>query len=133
MAWVALVVSLALVEYFVFLFLVGRARGKYGVPAPATTGNEHFERYFRVQQNTIEQLLIFLPSIYMFATFISATIASILGAIFIVGRALYAATYIRDPKSRGAGFLLSVGPNMFLLFGAVYGSVRGVIALANVG
>lgn len=133
MAWVALVVSLALLEYFVFLFMVGRARGRYGVAAPATSGNEMFERHFRVQQNTIEQLLIFLPSIYMFATFISATIASILGAIFVIGRAIYAVTYVRDPKSRSLGFLLTAAPTMILLAGAVVGAIRGVVALSNVG
>jgi hypothetical protein len=71
MAWVVLVIVLVLIEFFVLLSMVGRARGRYGITAPATTGHEIFERHFRVQQNTMEQLLLFLPSIWLFATFIS--------------------------------------------------------------
>jgi uncharacterized membrane protein YecN with MAPEG domain len=128
MAWVSLVIVLALIEFFVFLFQVGRARDRYGIAAPATTGNEIFERHFRVQQNTLEQLLLFLPSIWLFGTFISATWAAALGAIFIVGRAIYAVTYVRDPKSRSVGFLLSMLPNAVLMLGALYGAIRAVIA-----
>ena len=62
MAWVYIVAMLALVEYFFFSIKVGQARGKYGVKAPATTGNEMFERYNRVHQNTLEQLVMFFPS-----------------------------------------------------------------------
>jgi glutathione S-transferase len=132
MAWVALVIVLALLELLVFQMLVGKARGKYGVNAPATTGNEIFERYFRVQENTVEQLLLFLPGVWLFATFISPTWAALLGAVFIVGRAIYAATYIADPKKRGLGFALSMLPNLALLIGALIGAVRGILATSNV-
>lgn len=133
MAWVALVIVLALLEFLVFLLMVGRARGRYGIAAPATTGHEVFERHFRVQQNTMEQLLLFLPSIWLFATFISATWAAALGAIFLVGRALYAVSYVRDPKSRGLGFALSMLPNMALMLGALIGAIRGIVTMASVG
>lgn len=133
MAWVALVIVLALFEFFVFQAMVGRARGRYGVPAPATTGNEIFERHFRVQQNTLEQLLLFLPSIWLFATFISATWAAALGAVFLLGRAIYAVGYVRDPKSRGLGFGLTILPNLALMVGALVGAIRGIIAVASVG
>ena len=76
MALVAIVASLALLEYVVILMATGRARGRFGVPAPATTGNPSFERYFRVQQNTIEQLVIFLPSLYLFAAFMNEGVAA---------------------------------------------------------
>lgn len=133
MAWVALVIVLALFEFFVFLLMVGRARGRYGVAAPATSGHELFERHFRVQQNTMEQLLLFLPSVGLFATFISATWAAGLGAVFVVGRAIYAVSYVRDPSSRGLGFGLSMLPNLVLMIGALIGAIRGIIAMANVG
>ncbi|MET0985616.1 MAG: MAPEG family protein [Steroidobacteraceae bacterium] len=133
MAWVALVIVLALFEFLVFISLVGRARTLYGIAAPATTGHEMFERYFRVQQNTMEQLLLFLPSIWLFATFISATWAAALGAVFLVGRAIYAVSYVREPKSRGLGFGLTSLPNMVLMIGALVGAIRGVIAMASVG
>lgn len=132
MAWVALVIVLALLELLVFQMLVGKARGKYGVNAPATSGNEIFERYFRVQENTVEQLLLFVPGVWLFGTFISPIWAALLGAVFIVGRAIYAATYIADPKKRGLGFALSMLPNLALLIGALIGAVRGILATSNV-
>ena len=133
MAWVALVIVLALIEYVVFLIMVGRARDRYGVVAPATTGHEIFERCFRVQQNTMEQLLLFLPSIWLFATFISPYWAAGIGAIFLIGRVLFAAGYVRDPKKRGFGFALSMLPNVALLLGALIGTIRALLATNEVG
>jgi hypothetical protein len=123
MAPVAIVASLALVEYVVILMLTGQARGRFGVPAPATTGNPSFERYFRVQQNTIEQLVIFLPSLYLFAAFVHEGTAAGLGLVFIVGRAVYARGYIEDPAKRGPGFLLTFVPNIALLLGGLIGAI----------
>ena len=68
MAYVDIVTALALLQFIVFGFKVGRARGRYGVKAPAITGNEIFERHFRVQQNTLEQLMVFLPGMYLFSS-----------------------------------------------------------------
>ncbi|HEY6598688.1 MAG TPA: MAPEG family protein, partial [Pseudomonadales bacterium] len=108
MAWVTIVAMLALLEYFYFGIQVGQARGKYGVKAPATSGNEIFERYHRVHQNTMEQLVMFIPGLYAFAATVSATWAAILGVVFIVGRAVYANLYVADPEKRGTGVLISV-------------------------
>lgn len=127
MQWVSLIILLSLIEYLGFSFLVGYARGRYKVPAPATTGNEVFERYFRVHQNTLEQLVIFIPSIWMFGTHISGTWGAALGAVFLAGRSVYAAGYIKDPKQREVGFLLSALPTMILLLGALYGVIRALI------
>ncbi len=133
MAWVAVVIVLALLEFVWFAILVGKARSTYGVNAPATTGNEMFERYFRVQQNTMEQLLLFLPGVWLFATFVTPIGAALLGAVFIAGRAIYAATYIADPKKRGLGFGLSMLPNLALLIGSLIGAIRVILATANLG
>ena len=70
MEYVALVSGLALLQYVAFGMLVGRARGRYGVKAPAITGHEVFERYFRVQQNTLELLVVMLPAIWLFARYV---------------------------------------------------------------
>ncbi|MBF8268493.1 MAG: MAPEG family protein [Gammaproteobacteria bacterium] len=121
MEYVTLVVLLALLEYMVFTMLTGRARVAHKVPAPATTGNEIFERYYRVQQNTIEQLVIFLPSIYMFGAYVHELAAAIIGIIFIIGRALYLMGYVADPGKRAPGFLLSMLSNVVLLLGALIG------------
>ena len=81
MAYVDIVTVLAVLQFIVFGFQVGRARGKYGVKAPATAGNELFERFFRIQQNTLELLVGFIPGIYLFGRYWSPSWAAALGAI----------------------------------------------------
>lgn len=122
MALVALVAALALIEYMVFTGFVGWARGRFKVPAPAVSGSPEFERYFRVQQNTLEQLVIFLPSLFLFGEYVSELWASVLGATFIVGRLLYFMGYVRDPAKRSAGFLLGYLATAGLVLGAAIGA-----------
>ncbi len=105
MALVSIIVLLAIIEYFVFGAMVGAARGKYGVAAPAVSGDPIFERYYRVQQNTLEQLAAMLPAITVYGFYGNSQIAAILGLIFIVSRAVYAYTYIKDPAKRSWGFV----------------------------
>ena len=123
MELVAFVASLALIEYYVITMQCGRARGRLGVAAPATTGNPEFERYLRVQYNTIEQLVIFLPALFGFAAYASPGGAAALGLVFIVGRALYARGYVQDPAKRGPGFGLTLLANTILLLGATLGAL----------
>jgi uncharacterized MAPEG superfamily protein len=120
---VAVVAALALVEYAVFTMLAGQARGRHGVAAPAITGHPVFERYLRVQANTIEQLVIFLPALFLFAHYVSAPVAAALGVVFVVGRALYARAYVVDPARRGPGFALSFLSNAVLLLGGAIGAL----------
>jgi glutathione S-transferase len=127
MHFVVIVAMLALLEYMFFGIKVGQARGTYGIQAPATTGNEVFERYYRVQMNTLEQLVIFLPALVAFAFFVSATWAAALGALFVVGRAVYYAGYIADPGKRGPGFLLGAVANIALVIGALIGAVLALL------
>jgi len=122
MEWVAIVIGLTLAEYGVFVWLCGRARGRHGVPAPATTGDPTYERYFRVQMNTVEQLVLFLPGMVIFGHYVSAPGAAILGLVFIVGRALYARGYVQDPARRGPGFALTFLANAILLTGGLIGA-----------
>jgi glutathione S-transferase len=124
MTLVAIVAMLALVEYVVFVWLAGQARDN--IAAPATTGHPDYERKFRVQENTIEQLVIFLPALYFFAQFVDPTAASALGLVFIVGRALYARAYIVGPANRGPGFLLTFGTNVILLVGGLVGALASL-------
>jgi len=124
---VAVVIVLALLEYVVFGMLVGRARGRYGVKAPAVTGHEIFERYFRVHQNTLELLVVFVPAIWLFGTYVSPTWAALLGLVFVVARVLYLQGYVRNPAKREVGFGLSVLPVMVLLVGALWGSARAFL------
>jgi len=100
MPLVHIVIGLALIEFFWFALAVARARARYEVPAPATTGNEMFERYMRVQMNTLEQLVMFIPSILIFAHYFSPYIAAGLGAIYLVGRGVYFFSYVKEPRKR---------------------------------
>ena len=122
------VLLVAILEYIAFAMLVGYARGKYGITAPAVTGHPEFERYVRVQQNTLELLVPLLPAAWFFGRYLSPTWAALLATVYVLGRAWYAATYIRDPKRRGLGFALSFLPLMALTVGALYGAVRALLA-----
>ena len=127
MAYVDIVTALAVLQFIVFGFRVGRARGRYGVKAPAITGNETFERYFRVQQNTLEQLIVFLPGLYLFSHYSNPLVAAVLGAVYLIGREIYAATYVKEPAKRGMGFGLTMLPIVILVLGGLVGAVRQLI------
>ncbi len=127
MAWVTIVAMLALLEYFFFSMKVGQARGKYGIKAPATTGNDMFERYNRVHQNTLEQLVMFIPSLFTFASFVSEMWAAILGVVFIIGRALYFNLYIGDPDKRGPGVLIGMLATAVLVIGSLIGAILRLV------
>ena len=127
MAYVHLVIVLALLEFLLFGYAVGRARTRYKVPAPAMSGHEVFDRYFRAQMNTLEQLVVFLPSLWLYAHYLNAWAAVVLGLLFIVGRALYFRGYVQAAESRHAGFVLSAIPNVTLLIGALIGVSRAIL------
>jgi glutathione S-transferase len=130
--WTALVTLLALVVYLAMIIGVGRARGKYKITAPATTGEPAFERHFRVHMNTLESLPVFLPSLWLFASYWGDQFAAGIGAFWIAGRLLYWTSYVRDPRSRSLGFQIQGAASMGLLFGAFAGVVQVLIpALAH--
>ena len=130
MLWIALVVLLALLEFMVFGFLVGRARGLYKIEAPATSGHPVFERAFRVHYNTLEMLVVFIPAIWLFGLYLSPRWGAIIGAVFVVGRALYGIGYMRAPEKREIGALLSFAPLSILTIGALVGVIRALWPLA---
>ena len=123
MEWVAIVTLLVLAEYLYFAMQAGMSRGRYEVPAPATTGNETFERVFRVQANMLEQLIAFLPSLWLFAYYVHPGVAALLGLVFLVGRFLYGRGYVESPEKRGPGFLTSFAATSILLLGGLCGAV----------
>ena len=113
----ALITVLSLLVYWATIALVGRARGKYQISAPAVSGHADFERVFRVQQNTLESLIMHLPALWLFAIYVSDSWASILGAAWIAGRVLYARGYITEAKKRGPGMMISFTATTILLLG----------------
>lgn len=128
MSMVYAVLGLALLQYLLFGGAVGWARGKFGVQAPATTGHPAFERYYRVQMNTLELLVVFVPALPLFGHYVSARWAVVLGLVYVVGRFLYLAGYVKDPKKRGPGFLLSWVPTVVLLLGGLGAAIAKAFA-----
>ncbi len=128
MTLIYVIIGLALIQFQVFGFLVGRARGLYGVKAPAVSGHEMFERYFRVQQNTLELLVVFIPALPLFGHYVSALWAAVLGAVYLVGRVLFALAYIKAPEKRALGFVLSFLPLIVLVIGGTIGAIHAYLA-----
>ncbi len=119
----ALVSALALLLYVVVFANAGRARARHNIKAPAVIGAPEFERAFRVQQNTLEQLVWFIPALWLFALYVSPVWGGIVGLVWIAGRAYYALSYYRDPETRGPGFLIGFASAGVLLVGALIGIV----------
>jgi len=120
---VSVVIGLALLQYIAFAMLVGRARGKYGVKAPAIAGHEVFERYFRVQQNTLELLVVFVPAVWLFGQYVNPTWAAGLGVVYLIGRVLYLRSYVADPAKRGPGFGLSFFPILLMVVWTILAAI----------
>ena len=124
--YTASVTLIALLVYFLIIGAVGKARAQYGIKAPAVTGNEHFERAYRVQMNTLEQMALFLPALWLYAVYVSDRGAAVGGLIWVVGRVIYALAYTRDPASRGPGAIISLVASAGLWLGALYGVAKAL-------
>jgi uncharacterized membrane protein YecN with MAPEG domain len=123
MHYVHLVATLALFQLAVFTYLVARARTRYGVPGPATTGHAAFEREYRVHMNTVEQLVLFLPALFLAAQYWPPGTVAVVGSVYLVGRVVFRQRYVSRPRERGIGFLLTVIPTLALLLAALVGIV----------
>ncbi|MEI7948760.1 MAG: MAPEG family protein [Gammaproteobacteria bacterium] len=133
MELVVLVATLALVQFIYFSINVGKARGQYSIKAPAMSGHPLFERHLRVQMNTMEQLLVFIPVLFMFSWsfenhgWAGYKIAAAMGVIWIIGRTLYARAYIKDPDKRGPGFGLTFLPTVLMIAGTLVAVFKGLL------
>ena len=127
MTYVAIITSLMLIQFFVFSFKSGKARDEYNIKAPATVGDPTFERLYRIHHNTMEQLVIAIPSMWIFATYVHALIAAGLGLVYLIGRMVYAKAYLADPESRGPGFMMSGMPAIILAVGALIGAIVALV------
>jgi len=105
--------------------IVGKARVKYDIKAPATSGHEMFDRAYRVQMNTLESAMLLLPSMWLYASLIGDLGAGVSGAIWVAGRVWYALAYQQDPAKRGPGF----GISFLAIAGMWFGSLWAVIQL----
>jgi glutathione S-transferase len=126
MPYIEIVAILALLQYLGFGGLVARARGRYGVHAPAVSGHEMFDRAYRVQMNTLEQLVVFLPALFVAGRYWPAVWVAGAGLVYLVGRLLYWRSYMRNPASRELGFVLTLVPSLGLLLAGLAGAVMAV-------
>lgn len=122
----ALVTALTVVLLFAMAFLVGRARGRYDIKAPAVSGHPVFERVWRVQMNTLEATLMFLPSLWLASHYSNPTLAGILGLVWLAARAWYASAYIGNPQRRGLPFILGTLCMVVLLVAGLIGVLHGM-------
>ena len=129
---VALVAIFSLVLYLYMGIRVGQARQKHDVKAPAIQGHPDFERAFRVQQNTLEWLVIYLPSLFLFSTFIHDYIAAALGVVWIVGRYVYMEGYMEAAEKRSAGFGIQALATLALLLGSLIGIIWNMLGIGPI-
>jgi glutathione S-transferase len=124
---VFIAILIALLEYLVFGALVGRARGRFGVRAPATVGHPEFERIYRVHQNTLEALIVFVPALWIFGLYVSPLLAAAFGAVFVIARAIYAVGYIKAAEKRSIGAGLSALTTGIVLLWALVALAKRVL------
>ena len=127
MALLTIITMLAIIEYIYFGMNVGKARGEYGIAAPAVTGHEMFERHYRVQMNTLEQIVIFLPALWAFGHYVNHYAAALFGLIYLFGRMIYAIKYIEEPSKRGVGMMMTMIPSMLMIMGGLLGAVYALL------
>ena len=110
-------------------FQVGMMRHRFGVEAPATVGHPMFERAYRVQMNTLEQLVLVLPLLWLATLFLKSWTwaPALAGAVWVLGRILFATGYMADPAKRGTGFQVGMLANLALLILAIVGLVQTAI------
>ena len=128
----AIVTVIALLVFFWTGFRVGGARGKYDIKAPATSGHPEFDKAYRVQMNTLEQIVIFLPLLWLSNAYFQMypLLTGALGLVWIVGRIIYALAYQADPSKRSLGFSISILATLGLLITTVIGIVQAWMALS---
>jgi uncharacterized membrane protein YecN with MAPEG domain len=125
--YVYLVILLALAEYLLFGYLVSRARTRSKLAAPAVTGHAEFERYFRVQQNTIEQLIVVIPAMWIGGLTLNPLWPAAFGAVYVTARGFYAYGYIKSPPQRHYGFMVGLIATVALLLAAGFGVIKALL------
>jgi len=124
-----IVTLVTLLVYFWMAYEVGKARGKHDIPAPRMDGPDDFLRVLRVQGNTAENLLIFLPSLWLFAATVGDLWAAAIGLIYPIGRVVYARGYYAAALRRSTGFTIGLAATAVLLIGALIALVLQAAAV----
>jgi uncharacterized MAPEG superfamily protein len=131
MQYVELVAIIAVLQFFFFGAMTGNARRLSGLKAPAMTGDEGFERMYRVQMNTLETLIVFLPALMLAGKYWSPQLIASIGMVYIIGRFIYWRAYVTAPEKRGLGFMLSFLPTITLIVLALIGIILSLISTSG--
>jgi glutathione S-transferase len=124
----AIVTVFALIQSVFFAFQVGKSREEHGVTAPLMTGPDGFLRDFRVHMNTVENLVVFIPALWMFGYFVGAYWAAGIGLVYVISRFMYRAAYTGDPAKRSLPFTIGLACLAILLLGTIVGAVMSYMA-----
>ena len=119
----AAVTILAVLISLAFAIGVARARRATGIDAPVMSGHPQLERALRIQGNTVEQFVIFLPSLWLAALYFQGWVPPIIGLIWCLGRIIYSFVY-GNAKQRFPGFALTIFPTLILVVLAIIGIVQ---------
>lgn len=124
----SLAILLALIVFFAFGAVVGKARARWGVTAPATSGHAEFDKRHRVHMNTLEQLVLFVPVAILAAPVLGDAVTGGVGLLWSIGRIIFARAYYADPAKRGPGFMIGLLATTVLAVAAIFGAVRMLLA-----
>lgn len=127
MYYLELIAMLAVTQYLFFGAMTGKARRKSGLLAPAMTGSPEFERMYRVQMNTLEMIVAFLPALFVAGQHQNPVWMAVIGCVYLVGRFIYWRAYISKPSSRTLGFMLTLFPIVVLAAIAIFSVVKALI------
>lgn len=124
---------LIVIFYFYTAFRVGMLRGKHGIQAPACAGHPEFDRAYRVQLNTLEQMAMTLPLLWIATLFPIAWtwLPALIGLIWVVVRIVYLRAYMADPEKRLIGAALSGILNVVLMLLSIAGLVSAWMAVSR--
>ena len=131
MQYIELVAIIAVLQFFFFGLMAGKARVTSGLKAPALTGDEGFERMYRVQMNTLEVMLMFLPALFLAGKYWPPLLIAGIGTVYIIGRFIYWRAYVSEPSKRTVGFILSILPTLVLIGLALLGIIQSLLNLKN--
>ena len=127
MEYTAIVTVLILLQFTWFGFQVGAMRGKHEIKAPAVSGAPEFDRSFRVHYNTMEQLVVFVPVLWLYAHMVNPMWGAGFGIVFLVARFIYQSAYLKDPAGRSLGATLTFLPALVMMIWVLVKAVMTLI------
>jgi uncharacterized membrane protein YecN with MAPEG domain len=127
MVYTSLAALIAVFMTFSFSMRVGMMRHKHDIDAPTCTGNDEFERTFRGHLNQVEDMVLFLPVLFLSVSVIGDLYAGALGIIWCAGRLVYFLNYCKEASTRSKGLMFSFPVWIILAGASLWGVIRELI------